>query len=91
MREDDPITAILAILGVFLVLGPSLLASRVTDWLVAHRVLVPPAADPVVVIPCTGSVGLDGRRLVALAAVLVVVIAAGVLARIRTRRQQERR
>lgn len=91
MRETDPFISIVATLAALLVVGPSLLASKITDWLIDHRVLAPASADPIVVVPHTSGAGLDGRRLVALAAVLVALIAVGVLARIRTRGREEKR
>src|SRR5699024_10732006 len=72
MRETDPITGVLAAIGVVVVIGPSLAVSRATGWLIDHGLLVPSAADPIVVIPAAGGAGLDARRLLAITAGLVL-------------------
>lgn len=81
MRETDPITGVLATLVAVVVIGPTLIASRATGWLVDHGLLVSAAVDPVVVLPAAGGAGLDGRRLLAITAGLVLLVVAGFLTR----------
>lgn len=50
--------------------------SKVLSWCLRQQVLLPAAADPLLVLPHSGGVGLDLPRVAVAAAVLVVVLAA---------------
>jgi hypothetical protein len=48
---------------------------RVLDWAVAHQVLVPASASPLITLPAGDGVGLDARRLaIAIAAVVFLTV-----------------
>lgn len=94
LDTDDELSLILLapfLLGA-LVAGLPVLAARATEWLVTHQVLVAAASSPIWALPGADGAGLDTRRVTALGAVLVILVALGVsgLRHQRARRREYR-
>jgi hypothetical protein len=51
---------------------------RALDWAVAHQVLLPASASPLITMPAGDGVGLDARRLAIAVAAVVFLIVCGV-------------
>ena len=69
------------ILGGALLLGSAgtitaLAWSKILEWCLAHQVLLPTTANPMLVLPASGGAGVDWPRLAVAGAVLLAVLVA---------------
>ena len=91
--DEDNLTLLMLVIsaaGAIAATAVALLTGAVTtavDWALAHQVLVPAAAQPVLTIPAAGGAGLDGPRVALLAAAVLVVLTVAVDALLRVRRR----
>lgn len=88
--DDDPFAIILVPLVIILIVGASLpmWLDGATLWLIDHNILVAKTSHPTVAVPGADGAGLDIRRIVVVAAVVVAVCAAG-LGTVRRRLRRE--
>lgn len=80
--QFDEDTTTMIILGILF--GPALLAAglgviaskvpAVAAWLTDHHVLVPPADNPILVLPETGGAGLDLARILPIVVLLLIAL-----------------
>jgi hypothetical protein len=73
LSDEDQLALLMAaplILGLVVAALPAI-SSKATAWLLTHELIVAASASPLVTIPGTEGSGLDLRRLVVVAAVLV--------------------
>ncbi|OUS84919.1 hypothetical protein [Rhodococcus sp. NCIMB 12038] len=90
LSDQDQLSLLMVaplILGLLVAALPAM-STRATAWLLAHELIVAASASPLVTIPGTEGAGLDFRRLIIVAAVLVL---AATLALSGARRSLDRR
>jgi hypothetical protein len=90
LSDEDQLSLLMAaplILGLLVAALPAM-STKATAWLLAHDLIVAASASPLVTIPGTEGAGLDLRRLIIVAAVLVL---AATLALSGARRSIDRR
>jgi hypothetical protein len=68
--EEEVLLIHLALAAMGVLVGSiSIIWLKGVDWMINHRVLVAPAADPIIALPGAGGAGLDVARVVALVGV----------------------
>lgn len=90
LSDQDQLSLLMVaplILGLLVAALPAM-STKATAWLLAHELIVAASASPLVTIPGTEGAGLDFRRLIIVAAVLVL---AATLALSGARRSLDRR
>jgi len=78
-QHSDTDIIVMAVVGMMALGSAAAIAAvawqKVITWCLAHGLLVPPDASPMLSIPASGGAGLDLSRILVAAAAVVVVLA----------------